>query len=198
MQQHARLAPVALDGALRHAAKLGDLVERKAAEEMKIHQLDELVIDLFQLLERLPKLWQILGQGRGCCIIRQRDLELPAPAALRASLACVVDHQSTHGARRIREKPVSLREFDAFAIRDIQVSLVQQRRRAEAEPAATAPEMMFGQPVQLMVQRREQFLDGRRIGTVGTLDQRFEIFRHALSQGERLQYAASGSGSLPG
>ena len=83
LQKQSRLSPVALHGALRRSAELGDLREREPAEEVQIHQLGERRIEQRELLDRIAEPFQLLRSSHGVVrrlfIASESDLEL-APA----------------------------------------------------------------------------------------------------------------------
>jgi hypothetical protein len=67
-----------------------------------------------------------------------------------------VDHEASHGARRIGDEASTIRKCRADAAREIEIRLVQQGGRADRECSAAAAQLAHGHPTQLIVQRREQ------------------------------------------
>jgi hypothetical protein len=63
----------------------------------------------------------------------------------------VVDDEPAHRAGGVGQKARPVGERDVLASRDVEVGLVQQRRRAEREREAAAPQVALGEPVQLLV-----------------------------------------------
>ena len=97
------------------------------------------------------------------------QMELTA-ALLRPAFADIVDDQSAHRSRRVREETLAIRKHDAAA-RHVQVALVQKRRGAERRAGAASSKLPSGETVQFLVQRGEQRLRRCGIATLGGDDQ---------------------------
>src|SRR6266542_4230839 len=175
VQQHARFFPVALNRALGDVAERRDLAERESAEELEIDQLREIRIDLCEIVERFADRLDVRRRHRGFADLRveRRDLEATA-ALLRVAITRIVDDETAHRARGVREKPRLVGKCDAFARRDVEVGFMQQRRRTQMGRAAAPPQLAAGDAVQLVVERGEQRAARGRAPLFGGLNQRFE------------------------
>ena len=150
-----------------------DLGEGEPAEELEVHDLGQQGVDAGQRVHGLPDARE-LARVRGGVhrhAVQGRYLELPAPLA-RLAVAHMVDDQVAHDARGVGHEAGAVGERAAFAPRHVEVGLVQQGRGAEREVRALAGELAPGQPVQLLVQRPEQGIHGRRIAALGGGDER--------------------------
>jgi hypothetical protein len=84
----------------------GQLAERKTAEEVEIHQLRQLRVHGSQRIELDPELRQLVGVPR---TVRRSELSPPVTLCETRRRASspggggVVDHQTAHGARRVRQ-----------------------------------------------------------------------------------------------
>ncbi len=79
------------------------------------------------------------------------------PTALESSaLTYVIDDQAAHGARGVSEKSIPIRKRDGAALRNIEIGFMQQTGSAQCEASGTSMDMRLCEPVQLIVERREQ------------------------------------------
>src|SRR5690242_4252192 len=99
MEDDARLAPVALNGAFRDSPHARDLRERETAEEMQIDELRQRWVEGRQLVQRQPQRIE-LGRKHTRPLFRaveREELELTSPFGGRAPSG-VVDDETAHGA----------------------------------------------------------------------------------------------------
>src|SRR6185437_1108043 len=99
MKDDARLAPVALNGALRDSPHARDLREREAAEEMQIDELRQGRVEGGQLVERQSQRVELGRNGARSLFraVEREELELASP--FRGRLAAgVIDDETAHGA----------------------------------------------------------------------------------------------------
>lgn len=133
-----------------------DLGEVQAAEKFQIHQLGQRRLGGGQRVERFAERHQIVvGALYSVRLVgvERRQVELAA-ALDGAAFAHVVDDQAAHRPRRVGEeaRPVGK---DNAASAEVDVGLVQQRRRAQGQARRVDVQLPARQPVQLAVQRRE-------------------------------------------
>src|SRR5439155_22414734 len=85
----------------------------------------------------------------------RRELELSA-ALLCAPASRMIDDESAHYPRRIRDEPRAVGEGGAVARGHLEIRFVEQRGDAQADGGAGSCELTLREPVQLSVQRAEQ------------------------------------------
>ena len=90
-----------------------------------------------------------LGHHCRCRGVERGQMEL-ATALQSAAFAHVVDDQPAHRARRVREELPATGKF-RLALRQIEVRLVQQRRRAQRGARCIGLQLSLRQPMQLTV-----------------------------------------------
>ena len=133
-----------------------------------------------QLVERVADARQLVGVGGDVDVGAERgDLELAA-ALLRLAAARVVDDDAAHHAGRIAHEPVAVGKRRALAAGNVQIGVVQQRRRAERDAGAAARELAPRHAMQLVVQRREHRVGSGAIALLRGCEQAGDVGRHAI------------------
>src|SRR5690242_17682070 len=181
VQIDSRLFPVALHGALRHPPHRRDLREGKAAEELEVHHLRQLGLELGELVERVAHERKIYRVRRLIADIgvERRHLEL-ATAFLRMAAARVVDDEAAHRPRRVGHEAAAVGKRDRVALRHVDERFVQQRRRTHRDRDAAFPELASGQPMQLGVEPLEESLARDRVALVRGGKERRQIGFHVV------------------
>ena len=162
MEVDPRLFPISLDRALRYAAHRGDFSKRKPAEEFQVDDLCKPRIHLGQLVDRIADALQVVFVGRAINDRRRRgDLEHAATLHGTATTG-VIDDEAAHHPCRIRHESRAVGKHDAFTARDVEVRLMEQRRRAESDIPVPPCQLALSQPVQFGVQQLKIALPRRQ------------------------------------
>ena len=85
----------------------------------------------------------------------------PIAALLRLPAARVVDDEAAHRPGHVAHEAGLIRKARR-RLAEREIRLVQQRGGADRQPGPAAAQLLLGQAVQLVVQRREQPLGGGR------------------------------------
>src|SRR5262249_8034032 len=152
VEEGARGLPVALQRPLGPTRHLRDLLEGQPREEPPLDELRELAVGLPELSERLVER-DDLG---GALLHRYLDvLEIQGPppraSALAGPPAGLVDEDHAHRPRRDREEVRAVLRGPAGAPRQLQIGLVDERRRRERLLAWRAAQLAVRDGAQLVV-----------------------------------------------
>ena len=143
-------------------------MNEKPQKSLGIDDPGEAGVGRLQAFERLAEVGQAVAVGARVRDVGGDggDLE-QATALLRLAAARVVDDQPAHHPGGIAEEAVAVGEGRPLALRDVQIRLVQDRRRAERRARPPLGQLAAGHPVQLVVERREQLVGGRAVAALG-------------------------------
>src|ERR1051325_942899 len=92
-------------------------------------------------------------------------------ALLRLAPAHVIDNQSTHHTRGVAHKPRTVRKRSALAGRDLNVGLMQQSGRTEADRDALASQLARRQAMQFAIQHAKELVGSFAITSFSGLEQ---------------------------
>jgi len=156
MKINARLFPLALHGPLDSPFHGCNLCERKSAKEFEVDNFGEARFSGRQFIERVAELREF-ATIRSVFQFRsdRRDFKLAAPL-LRLPVAAVVDDEPAHYPRGVSHESRAVGEGCSFLLRHLEISLMQERGRAEGNRSALARKLALGQAVQLRVERNKK------------------------------------------
>lgn len=172
-EQQSRLVPVAADRPIGDVQRLGDLQVGHADEVAHLHDPHQSGIESRELLQRLVHLQDLDLAGRSPVddLGVQRQVLGNAASALAGARPCKVDDDRAHGAGAVGEEVIAVAGQQASRGAELQIALVDQRRRVEQGLVRTAADAAAGQPVQFRVQRLEKIVERSAVAIARPLDQ---------------------------
>lgn len=176
-EQQSRLIPVATHRPVGDVQRLGDLQIGHADEVAHFHHANQPRIKLRELLQRFMHLQDLFLAGRRPVDdlgVQRQVLGDPA-APLGNARAREVDNDRAHGAGAIGEEMIAVARQQAAGGAELQVTLIDERRRVEQRLLRTAADAAAGQAVQLGVQRLEKIVERSAVALARPLDQNGDV-----------------------
>ena len=103
---------------------------------------------------------------------RERDDLEPAAAFEGMPAARVIDDEAAHHLRGIGHEASAVRKDRCLASGDVEVDLVEERRRPDRGARSVVSELPLRQAVQLVVERGEERVRRRAVALLGGQDER--------------------------
>jgi hypothetical protein len=175
VQERARFPPVALDGTGRAVQDVGGFLDRQARKEPQFDQPAERLVNRSKLLERLVQRHdfpRLLGDGNLSFVKRHMTQRT---ATLRGGVATrVIDDKLTHRSGREGEKVVPVLNGEARVFRELEIGIVHER--GGLQRLAAPARLPMGQMAKLIINKRQQPLEGVMIATAPRGEQLAHIF----------------------
>ena len=167
MQPRLRHRPVPLDRACRDPERSGRFLNRKPRKEPAFHDLSLPRIHLLEPPQRLVQRDQGLRLVSGKDVLLLRDLQIvereplqSASAFPRPSLPGVIAQDVARHCGCKRKEVRAALDARQRLVHKIDIGLVNQGRGVERMIAAPPPTLPMGQPVKLLVDEREELVEG--------------------------------------